>query len=154
MRRKGKKKKKKKKKKSSPHFVTFPPSILIFNLPFFDFPSFLLHPFFLTSLFPVGQQKFPDQTSLGHSTPPPPPPPACYATAAATFESSPSRRRWALGHPSELWLTFMTSGCLVDTVTSIRVCHWKAPYSFVWRMLFWDFGLDLWTRTSCSWTIL
>ena len=22
-----------------------------------------------------------------------------------------------------------------------------------WRWLFWDFGLDLWSRTSCSWTI-
>ena len=61
---------KKKKKGSSPHFVTFPPSI-------FNFPPSLLHisffssqfsplfPFFLLSFIPVDQQKFPNQKSLG-----------------------------------------------------------------------------------------
>ena len=44
--------------------VTFPPSICLF------YPIF---PFFLTSLFPVGQKKIPGQKSLGV-------PPACYAT--------------------------------------------------------------------------
>ena len=66
-----KKKKKRRKKKSSPHFVTFPNSILIFHLPYLDFPSFLLHfPFFLASLFPIDQQKFPrSEVSVGHSAP-------------------------------------------------------------------------------------
>ena len=59
-----KQKKKKKKKRSSPHFLTFPPSI-------FNFPSFLLHfPFFLASLFLVRQQKFPGQKFWGALCPP------------------------------------------------------------------------------------
>ena len=59
-------------------FVTFPPSI--FNFPpslisFFDFPSFLPHfPFFLASLFPTGQQKFPGQKPLQGHLPPCPTP--------------------------------------------------------------------------------
>ena len=37
----------KKEKRSSPHFLTFRPSIFNLHLPFFDFPSFLLYfPFF------------------------------------------------------------------------------------------------------------
>ena len=49
--------------RSSPHFVTLRPSFSIFHLPFFNFPSFLLHfpllpLFFLASLFPVDQQNF------------------------------------------------------------------------------------------------
>ena len=76
--------KKNQKKKSSPHSVTFPPSILpfaIFRLPFFDFPSFLVHfPFFsLPLFFLLCQQKFPGQKSLGATLPP-----ACYATAGDT----------------------------------------------------------------------
>ena len=60
----------KKKKKSSPHFVIFPPSISIFHLPFFNLHSFCsIFSFFLASLFPVGQQKFPDQKSLGGTLP-------------------------------------------------------------------------------------
>ena len=65
------------KKRSSPHFVTFPPSIFIFHLPFYNFSSLLLnfHPFSLFSLplfFPVGQQKFSGQKSLGGTLPPAP----------------------------------------------------------------------------------
>ena len=69
------------KKKSSPHFLTFQPSI--FNFP----PSFLQFPFFssqFSPLFPIfpclffspeGKQKLPGHKSL------PPPPPRLYATA-------------------------------------------------------------------------
>ena len=75
---------KQERKRSSPHFQTlFLPSFSIFNLPFYNFPSFLLQfspfsTFFLASFFPVGQQKFPGQKSLGGTlspapTPPPPP---------------------------------------------------------------------------------
>ena len=70
----------KKKKRSSPHFVTFPPYIFNFPPYCFNFPYF--SPFsldFLAPLFPVGQQKFQGQKSLG-GTLPPAPPPACYAT--------------------------------------------------------------------------
>ena len=80
------------KKKSSPHFVTFPPSI-------FNFPPFFLQFSFFSSQFsplfpfsplcplllfsPIGQQKFPGHKSLRQRlvTSPPPPPPTCYATA-------------------------------------------------------------------------
>ena len=83
------KEKKKKKKRSSPLFITFPTSIPIFHLPFYNFPSFSffssqfspLFPFLLASFFPIRQQKFPGQKSLGALCPLPPPPPACYATA-------------------------------------------------------------------------
>ena len=72
-----KQKKKKKKKKKVP-------SSLLWNfsqLPFFHFQfSFFSSPlhFFPSHLFPVGQQKFPGQKSLGALCPLPP---ACYATA-------------------------------------------------------------------------
>ena len=69
------KKKKKKKKKNSPLFILylFLLTFSIFHLPFFNFPSFPhFHFFFLASLFPVGQQKFPGQKSLGDTLPPPP----------------------------------------------------------------------------------
>ena len=74
---KAKKKKKKKKKKvltsfSDVFLLPFP----IFHLFYSIFTPF---PFFLASFFPIRQQKFPGQKSLGgHSAPPPPP--ACYAT--------------------------------------------------------------------------
>ena len=59
--------------RSVPHFVTIPPSIFtIFLL------SFSIFPFSLVSMpfFPVGQQKFPGQKSLGgYSAPSPNPPP-------------------------------------------------------------------------------
>ena len=63
---KTKTKQNKKKQKSSPHFVTFPPSNFNFKLSFLQFSFFSpqfssLFPFFLTSFFPVGQQKFPGQ---------------------------------------------------------------------------------------------
>ena len=75
--------KQKKKKKKGPLLI-----LQLFLLPFiFNFPPFptfpfkkisffFLHfPFFLTSLFLVGQQKFPGQKCLGHSAP------TYYATA-------------------------------------------------------------------------
>ena len=71
------KKKKKKKKRSSPLFLTFS----CFHSQFSTFSSQFspLFPFFLASFFPIRQQKFPGQKSLGgHSAPLPP---ACYATA-------------------------------------------------------------------------
>ena len=81
-----KKTKNKNKKKSSSHFVTFPPSI--FNFPpsflqfsFFSSPFSPLYPFFLTSFFPIGQQKFPGPEVCGGALCPPLPP-ACYATDA------------------------------------------------------------------------
>ena len=72
-----KKKKRKEKKRSSPHFLTFPPSILNFPSSLLKFSFFysrfstLFH-FFLASFFPVGQQKFPGQKSLGGTLPPAP----------------------------------------------------------------------------------
>ena len=86
-----KRKKKKKKKKVLSAFCNFP-SFHCFNIP----PSFLQFSFFsspfspfslflLASFFPIGQQIFPGQKSLGgHSALPAPPPPG-YATAHATF---------------------------------------------------------------------
>ena len=63
-------------KSSSPHLVTFP--AYIFNFSTFHLSIFLLFcsifPFstlFFSSLFPVDQQKFPGQKSLGGSLPPP-----------------------------------------------------------------------------------
>ena len=62
--------KKKKKKRSSPLFLTF--SCFHFQFSTFS-PQFSpLFPFFLASFFPIRQQKFPGQKSLGgHSAPPP-----------------------------------------------------------------------------------
>ena len=84
---KWKAKKKKKKKKGEEKKMVFssflellPPSIFNFPPPFSNFPSFLHSIFSLPLFFPVGQQKFPDQKSLGALCPPAPPP-ACYATA-------------------------------------------------------------------------
>ena len=70
------KKKKNKKKRSSPHFVTFPPSIFNFPHSLFWF-SFFSAPFSLFSmpLFPVGQQKFSGQKSRGGALCPLPPAP-------------------------------------------------------------------------------
>ena len=65
-----------KKKRSSPHFVTFPPSIFNFPPSLLQF-SFLssqfspLFPFFLASFIPVGQQKLPGQKFLGALCPSP-----------------------------------------------------------------------------------
>ena len=72
-----KKRKKKKKKRSSPLFMTFPTSISNFPPSFYNFPSFLLnfHPFSLPSFFPMRQQKFPGQKTVGAICPPAPPPP-------------------------------------------------------------------------------
>ena len=79
---KAKKKKKKKKKRPSPLFYNF--SYFHFQFSTFPFTIFLiffsiftLFPFLLTSFFPIRQQKFPGQKSLGTLCPPPP---ACYAT--------------------------------------------------------------------------
>ena len=51
----------------------------IFHLPLYILPSFLLHfppfAFFLADFFPIGQQKFPGQKSLGGTMPPCPSPP-------------------------------------------------------------------------------
>ena len=58
----------------------------IFHIPFYNFPSFLLHfsffffHFFLASFSPVDQQKFPGRKSRGEHLPP-----ACYATDFATL---------------------------------------------------------------------
>ena len=75
-----KRKKKKKKKKKSPLFIfqLFLLPFSIFHLPF-SFFFFLQFPFFLASLFPVGQQKFPGQKCRGALCLP-----ACYATAPHT----------------------------------------------------------------------
>ena len=64
------------KKRSCSHLLTFPPSILQFS--FFSSQFSPLFPSFLASFFPVGQQKFPGQKSLGALCPLPPP--VCYAT--------------------------------------------------------------------------
>ena len=77
---KWKAKKKKKKKRSSPQgFYTF--SYFHFQVSTFPFTIFLLFisiitliPFFLAYFFPICQQKFPGQKSLGDTLPP------CYAT--------------------------------------------------------------------------
>ena len=71
-------KQKKKKKRFSPHFFNFSTT---FHLQFSTFPFtifflfsiFTLFPLFLASFFPVGQQKFPGQKSLGALCPLPPP---------------------------------------------------------------------------------
>ena len=69
-----KKWKAKKKKKNLLILELFPPSILNFHLPFYNF-SFFSSPFppfhFPCFFFPVGQQKFPGQKSLGVLCPPP-----------------------------------------------------------------------------------
>ena len=57
--------KQKKKKKSSPHFGTFPS--FHFQFSFFSSPLFN---FFPCLFFPVDQQKFPGQMSLGGNLPP------------------------------------------------------------------------------------
>ena len=76
-----KKKKKKKREKEKHLFLElFLLPFQIFHLPFYNFhnfPSFLLnfHPFslfFLASFFPIRQQKFPGQKSLGSTLPPAP----------------------------------------------------------------------------------
>ena len=67
-------KKKKKKKKSSPHCGTF--SSFHFQFSTFPFTIFSIFPpfctFFLAAFFPIGQQKFPSQKSLGGTLPPSP----------------------------------------------------------------------------------
>ena len=77
------KKKERKKKKPSPHFGTFPLPFPIFHLPFYNFPSFLLHfppppPF---SIFPC--LFFPGRSAeeVSGGALFPLPPSACYATA-------------------------------------------------------------------------
>ena len=81
----------KRKKKKDPLliFVTFPPYI-IFHLPFLNFPSFFpIFPFFFASLFPIGQQKFPGQKSLGGTLLPAPClPPPCYTTGSFNLENN------------------------------------------------------------------
>ena len=57
-----------------PSIFNFPPSLLQFS--FFSSQFSSLFPFFLASFFPVCQQKFSSQKSLGALCPP-----ACYATA-------------------------------------------------------------------------
>ena len=67
------------KKKKSSHlfynfsYFNFPPSLLQFS--FFSSQFSPLFPFFLASFFPIRQQKFPGQKSLGGTLPPCPPPP-------------------------------------------------------------------------------
>ena len=68
--------KQKGKKKASTLFISFP----TYHLLFLNFPSFLLnfHPFslfILASFFPIRQQRFPGQKSLGGTLPPPRPAP-------------------------------------------------------------------------------
>ena len=61
----------KKKKRSSPLFLTF--SCFHFQFSTFSSQFSPLFPFFLASFFPIRQQKFPGQKSLGgHSAPLPP----------------------------------------------------------------------------------
>ena len=69
----------KQKKRSSPIFITFPtcisnfpPSLLQFT--FFSSKFSTLFPFFLDSFFPIRQEKFSGQKSLGGTLPPCPPP--------------------------------------------------------------------------------
>ena len=61
-------------------FIHFPPSILNYTFPFTIFLLFFsIFPFFLASLFPVGQQKFPgEKASRGHSAPP-----GCYGPCSS-----------------------------------------------------------------------
>ena len=69
---KKKKKKRKERKENTPLFIALP--FPIFHLPFYNFPSFLLnfHPFslFPCLFFPIRQQNFPGQKSLGGTLPP------------------------------------------------------------------------------------
>ena len=57
----------------------------IFQFPFYNFSSFLLnfHPFFLAPFFPIRQQEFPGQKSLGALCPPAPCPPPVTPLASA-----------------------------------------------------------------------
>ena len=79
--------KKKKKKKT---LLIFHLTFSIFHLPFYNVPSFFLNfhpfPFFPCLFFPVGQQKFPGQKSLGELCPLPPP--TCYATVKLILTAS------------------------------------------------------------------
>ena len=64
-----------KKIRSSPLVITFPTSISNFppsflKFSFFSSPYSPLFPFFLASFFPIRQQKFPGQKSLGGTLPP------------------------------------------------------------------------------------
>ena len=68
-----KQKTKKKKKRSSPHFVSFSPSVFNFPPSLYWF-SFFSAPFSLAPLFLVGQQKFPSQKSRRALCPLPPAP--------------------------------------------------------------------------------
>ena len=69
--------KQKEKKRSFPYFVTFLLLFSIFHLPFFDFPSFLLHfPFFPCISFPNRSAEISQWEVLGGIVPP-----TCYATA-------------------------------------------------------------------------
>ena len=70
-----------KNKKKSPHLFL---ELFLLPFPIFKFPlqfsffssQFLpLSPFFLAYFFPIRQQKFPGQKSLGGTLPPAPPPP-------------------------------------------------------------------------------
>ena len=73
------KSKKKKKKKNPLLILELPPSIFnfppsLFQISLFSSPFSPIFPFFLASLFPVGQQKFPGQKcqeALYHTIPPP-----------------------------------------------------------------------------------
>ena len=79
--------KKERKKKKTPHFVTFPPSILNISPSLSQF-SFFFTPFPFFSLpifFQIGQQKFPRRKSLL-------PTPACYATALQ-FDKSKKKKK-------------------------------------------------------------
>ena len=65
---KSEKQKKKKKKKKKVLICNF--SFFLFQFSTFDFPKFFsMFPFFLSSLFPIGQLKFPGQSVRRHSAP-------------------------------------------------------------------------------------
>ena len=100
-----KKKKKKKKKRSSPLFLTF--SCFHFQFSTFSSQFSPLFPFFLASFFPVRQQKFPGQKSLGGTLPPLPPPPPPPVTPLPRPRIHWSRNKY---HSGLNYYSFVNSG--------------------------------------------
>ena len=93
-----------------PLFLTFPPSIFNFSkFSTFPFSIFFLFcsifAFSIASRFPVGQQKFPGQKSLGgHSAPAPPPPPVTFlAKALPLGRLSAESYKWRVKCPLCNW---------------------------------------------------
>ena len=70
----------KEKKKSSPHFVTFPPSISILHLPSYNFPSFPLHFPLFPCLFFSDRPAEISRSEVLFGGAVPPAPPTCNAT--------------------------------------------------------------------------